>query len=149
MQGMPSLNGKQNRIQKRIGVVQGIQAGAPGMLVKAPGMLVKAPGMLVKALGMFVKALGMFVKALGMLVKALGMFVKALGMFVNLWGFKTLAQHHPKEQSANSFGPVVKKPDVGYQTALIGQSGKTKCGVPSGTYRAIRKVPVAVRLPSR
>jgi hypothetical protein len=128
MQGMPSLNGKQNRIQKRIGVVQGIQAGAPGMLVKAPGMLVKAPGML---------------------VKALGMFVKALGMFVNLWGFKTLAQHHPKEQSANSFGPVVKKPDVGCQTAFIGQSGKTKCGVPSGTYRAIRKDPVAVRPPSR
>jgi hypothetical protein len=107
MQGMPSLNGKQNRIQKRIGVVQGIQAGAPGMLVKA------------------------------------------LGMLVNLWGFKTLAQHHPKEQSANSFGPVVKKPDLGCQTAFIGQSGKTKCGVPNSAYRAIRKVPVAVRLPSR
>lgn len=114
MQGLPSLNGKQNRIQKRIGVVQGIQAGATGMLVKA-----------------------------------LGMLVKALDMLVNLWGFKTLAQHHPKEQSANSFGPVVKKPDVGCQTAFIGQSGKTKCGVPNSAYRAIRKVPVAVRLPSR
>jgi len=100
MQGMPSLNSKQNRIQKRIGVVQGIQAGAPGMLVKVPGMLVKA---------------------LALLVKAPGMLVKAPGMLVNLWGSKTLAQHHPKEQSANGFGPVVKKPDVGCQTALIGQ----------------------------